>query len=315
MSRPASSAAVPAVGIAISARHDRGLLRATLQSIARLATPPSFVAVVVPRGLEHLIDHGQLAALQLPITISSCDALDGSWLTTGFRALAPTVDVAIFVAEGTVFESAYLERIRSRFDNWEDLVGLVEIVSHVLKVKSAAELADVDAVSAMRESLSALIRRRLRARSLMPNVLSLRVAACGLLNFAMVSSSVCDWISYALLLDQLRARGRTAVEFAAHAGELRFGVERRSGFDFGYAVYDRLERINDYTSRLASPPTESYLKPRSEQLRLFAEQALQYIVSACTKRHIITVLHGMLAARRDLKARASRMRREIRDLA
>src|SRR5260370_5668398 len=111
----------------------------------------------------------------------------------------------------------------------------------------------------------------------MPCILSMRTATCGKLRFV-TFSAFCDWMSYALFLDELRPRGRTAVKMARHARELRFSAERRNGFDFGYAIYDRLARINDYAARVGSQQL-SYLNPRTEKRKLFSEQALQYFLS------------------------------------
>jgi hypothetical protein len=286
----------------------------TLQSIERFPIFPSSVVVVIPRGREHLLEHDKVTGSRLPIRVVSSEPSEDSWITTGFRVLAPAVDVLIFAAEGTIFENVYLDRVRSRFADWEDLVGLVEIVSELIEVGSAAELMNSDPAPARRDAgLHAFMRRWLRARSLMPTVLSLRAAASRGLNFA-AGSQFFDWIAQALILDQLRARGRTAVEFGKDVRGWRFSVERRSGFEFGYAVYDRLARIHECTSNFRSPgPT--HLNPRIEKARLFSEQIVQYALSTSTKRHGITIVNGMLAARRDLKARAHRMRREIRDLA
>jgi hypothetical protein len=290
------------------------LLRASLQSIERLASPPSLVVVVLPRGRDHLFDRRELAGSRLPIRVLTSEGSDDLWLTVGFRVLAPAVDMAIFASEGTIFEGDYVEQVRRRYADWEDLVGMVEIVSQVVKVGPGAGLSDIDVLSQMREgSLHSLLRRSLRARSLMPSILSLRVAACGKLKFV-TFSAFCDWMSYALFLDQLRRRGRTGVELTKYARELRLSSERRSGFDFGYAIYDRLTRISDYTDQVASP-RPIYLSPRVEKMKLFAEQALQYLLSPRSKAHIVTVLQGMLAARRDFKARTRIIQREIRELA
>jgi hypothetical protein len=314
MSKPTPAEKALSIGIVISARADRRLLYASLQSIERLANLPSLVVVVLPRGRDHLFDHREFAGSRLPIHVLTSEGPDGLWLTVGFRVLAPAVDLAIFANEGTIFEGDYVQQVRRRYADWEDLVGMVEIVSHVVKVGPGAALSDINVLSQMREgAFHSVLRQWLRARSLMPTILSLRVAACGKLKFV-TFSAFCDWMSYALFLDQLRRRGRTTVESTKYAWELRLSPERRSGFDFGYAIYDRLTRISDYADQPASP-RPIHLNPRVEKIKLFAEQALQYVLSPRSKGHIVTVLQGMLTARRDFKARTRTIRREIRELA
>jgi hypothetical protein len=314
MSKPAPGEDALGVGIVLSARSDRRLLRASLQSIERLSSPPDLVIVVLPRGREHLFDQGELAGSHLPVRVLVSEAADDSWLTVGFRELAPAVDVAIFASEGTIFETEYVQAIQDRYTTWQDIVGLLEIVPRVVKVPTGTDLSDIRVVSQMHEgALHTMLRRWLRARSLMPCILTLRMAACRQLRFT-TFSAFCDWMSYTLFLNRLRPRGRTAVEFAERAHELHVSAERRSGFDFGYAIYDRLTRIGDYTDMTTSP-RPSYLNPRVEKMKLFAEQTLQLFLSPRSKRHIVTVIQGMLAARRKSKATMRSVQREIRDLA
>lgn len=299
------------VGIVISARSDSRLLCATLQSIERLADSPGLVIVVLPQGPEHLLDRRELANSRLPLRILAANGLADSWLTVGFRALAPVVDIAIFAREGIVFERDFVQRARRRYADWEDLVGMIEIITDVIKVGPRSGFAGLADESRSRDGLfHQFLRRWLRARSLMPAVLTLRTLACGQLKFV-TFSAFCDWMSYALFLDRLRPRGRTVVAVAENAQELRFYAERRSGFEFGYELYNRLSRIRDYVDEL---PRTSYLNPNIEKMRLFAEQALQYLLSPRAKRHIVTVMKGMLAARRDIRMQARRIRAEIRDL-
>jgi len=300
------------VGIVISARSDWRLLHATLQSIARLASQPALVIVVLPRGREYLVDRPEFAGLQLPIRVLAADALEDSWLAVGFRAMAPIVDLAIFLSEGTIVQRDCVKQVQCRYAAWEDLVGIVDVVADTIKVAPNTENSGLAAGSQMRNGLlHSLLRRRLRARSLMPAVLSVRLAASGNLRFV-TFSTFCDWMSYAVCLDQLRARGRTVVGVAEQARELQVSTERRSAFEFGYVLYDRLSRIDDYIDR---PVEASYLNPRTEKVKLFVEQALQYLLSPDTRRHAMTTLKGMLKARRDTKMRERAIQRELRDLA
>src|SRR5437868_5554132 len=89
------------VGIVVSARSDGRLLRATLESIERLADPPGLVVVAIPEGREHLLDRRELARSMVPVSIVATNGPADSWLTLGFRSLAPVADIAIFVSEGT----------------------------------------------------------------------------------------------------------------------------------------------------------------------------------------------------------------------
>src|SRR5262249_34091956 len=152
----------------------------------------------------------------------------------------PVMDIAIFVREGTLLQPDFVRRAQRNYAVWEDLVGKLEVVANVVKVS-------VDSGSAVKSDtrdglLHSLVRRWLRARSLMPSVLSLRIAACGNLKFV-TFSAFCDWMSFALFLDTLRPRGRTVVAIAEGVQELRLGAERRSGFDLGYELYNRLSRV------------------------------------------------------------------------
>lgn len=300
------------VGIVISGRSDGRRLHASLQSVERLASRPSLVIVILRPGHDHLLAPRELAGSQLPIRILTSDGPADSWLTIGFRALAPVVDIAIFLSEGTILEGDYVRQTQRRYASWEDLIGMIEIVSDAVKVDANAAHSSLASESQTRDGfLRAWLRRRLRARSLMPSILSLRLTACRNINFV-IFSEFCDWMSFALFLDRLRARGRTEVTMTQAAQEVRFGAERRSSFDFGYTLYNRLTRIEDYVD---VAPEVSYLSPSMEKTRLFAEQALQYLLSACTDRNISTMMRGMLASRRDIKVQARAIQREIRDLA
>jgi hypothetical protein len=295
----------PTVGFVVSGRSNPRLLRATLRSIELMTERPDLVLVVVPKGREHAFDRGQWTDSPVRVRSLMSEGSDDSWLGTGLRTVAPAVDIAIFASEGTIFDADYLSDLKRRYATWEDFVGSIELVSSVIKVD--ADTVDEDLAVAMQRRegrLHSLLRRRLRAYSLIPSVLAVRTEACNKLKFVSFSA-FCDWMSYALLLDQLRRRGRTTVEFGKH-----FDAERRRGFDFGYTIYDRISRIEDYTSPGALGA--SYLAPRLEKLKLFGEQALQYFLSPSRKKHIVTIIQGMLAARRDLKTSIRNVQRDIR---
>ncbi len=299
------------VGIVISARTDSRLLRATLQSIEQLADSPELVIVVHPQGRDHLLDRHGIANSQLSVRILPAKGPMDSWLALGFNAVVPTMDIAVFASEGVVFGRDFVQRVRCRYADWEDLVGMIEVVSDVIKVQPSSDFAALGVQSRAGDGqLHAFLRRRLRARSMMPSILTLRAAACGQLKFV-TFSAFCDWFSHALFLDRLRRRGRTVVANAANVHQLRFPVERRSGFEFGYELYNRLSRIKDYVDDL---PRTSYLNPNAEKLRLFGEQGLQYLLAPRAKHHIATFIQGMWAARRDLRIQARQIRAEIREL-
>jgi hypothetical protein len=301
------------IGIVISARSDPRLLRATLKSVALLTVPPTLVLVLLPRGREHLLDQADIAGSRLPISVLRADGLDDSWLTVGFRHLAPIVDIAMFTREGMLLDPDYTRAIERRYADWGDLVGILQVASELVVIKDSGDPSSPAGEHEVRAgAVTRMLRRRLRAPSLMSCALALRVAACGGLKFV-TFSAYCDWLSYALTLDRLRARGRTALVWAEDLRELHLGAERRTGFDFGYTIYDRLSRINDYVDRGASPQP-SYLNPRMEKIRLFAEQGLQLVLDPPSRGHIATVLQGMMAARRDSKVRMRKLQREIREL-
>jgi hypothetical protein len=304
---------LPSVGFVVSARSNPRLLGATLRSIELLTGRPDLVLVVAPKGREHLIDRKRLDESPLRMRFLSSDGPEDAWLTTGLRFAAPLVDLLIFVSEGTVFEPEYLSETQRQFSTWEDFVGSIEFVSSAIKLDAGADVQDYAGIMQRREGrLHSLLRCSLRAYSLMPCVLAVRTEACNKLKFVNFSA-FCDWMSYALFLDGLRRRGRTAVGFGRLLAEMRFEAERRSGFDFGYTIYNRISRINDYVAPTASRRA-SYLHPRREKAKMLGEQALQYLLSPGRKRYIATILQGMLAARRDLKASIRGVQRDIRAL-
>jgi hypothetical protein len=309
--RPSASPPIdegPSVGIVVSARADARLLRGTLRSIGLMDTRPELVIVVTPKGRDHLLDRAMIADLPVPIRVLSADVADDSWLTVGLRAMALSVDVALFAAEGTLFDRRHVGNVKERFGNWDDVVGSVELVANVIPVDSVNDVTPaLTAPGAQHRSVHPLLRRWLRARSMMPCVLTARIKACNGLSFPPLSA-FCDWISYALFLGQLRDRGRVTVGAATSAAELRFAVERRSGFEFGYMIYNRLCRTEDYSdfgSRI-------FLSPRLEKLRLFIDSAIQYLLMPNRRPHIATMIRGVLAARHDLKVIDRDVHRDIR---
>src|SRR5262249_32712651 len=150
-----------------SARSDGRLLRATLDSIERIADPPGMVVVAVPQGREHLLDRRELARSPIPVHIVATSGPADSWLTLGLRSLAPVADIAIFVSEGTLLQRDFLQRARRNYADWEHLVGKLEVVADVVKVRPSAGSFDLGVEPGMRDgSLRSLVRRWLRARSL-----------------------------------------------------------------------------------------------------------------------------------------------------
>src|SRR5262245_31499097 len=103
------------VGIVISARSDARLLHATLDSIEQLAEPPSLFFVAIQQGREHLLDLLDLTRSPVPVRIVTTNVPADSWLTLGFRSLAPVMDIAIFVREGTLLQPDFVRRAQRNY--------------------------------------------------------------------------------------------------------------------------------------------------------------------------------------------------------
>src|SRR5262249_43193358 len=151
----------------------RRRLQATLQSIERLTRPPTMVVIIVPRGREHLIDLDLSLKASIPLRVLTSEGPDDAWLTGGLRQAAQEVDIAIFATEGTIFQGDYVQHVQSRYEDWEDLVGVIEVLPHVIKLDRNAAFADIKVGRRMRAvTFHSLLRRWLRARTLMSSVLT-----------------------------------------------------------------------------------------------------------------------------------------------
>jgi hypothetical protein len=114
----------------------------------------------------------------------------------------------------------------------------------------------------------------------------------------------------------LRPRGRTRLMASGAAVQLRLATERRSGFDAGRELYGALNRIGELRDRtdLIFERRRSYLDPRAEKIRLFAEQALRYAGAPAARAHVGSFIRGMWAARRDANKVLQRVQNDIRNL-
>lgn len=292
------------LGIAVLARSDRRQLSATLKSIAQLSDRLDAVLLVVPQAQGHAF--ASVLAEQA-IKCAACtilaDASDRLPLASGFRKLAQTVDIIVFVPEGVLLSAAGLGQIRADAENWQDLVGEILSIDGVV---------DGDGMS-WHWKRSGM--RPFRAKTLCDHMLWLRVAACGGLKMAELPAAS-EYLTFAAALAALRRRGRTRATWSSLATRIRFGPERRSGSDAGYALYAALERIAQLRRQgdAAFELNASYLKPRAEQIRLFCELAARYLANPAARPHSASFLKGMLQARRDAGASRRRIRRDIREL-
>jgi hypothetical protein len=299
----------PRIGMVVLARSDPQLVGATLQSVAHLRDRPEVVSVLVPRPRAHLFEG--LAEPSEGISLVRNDGPEDSALAFGFNAMAPQVDIVLLVPEGIVFEPGYLGRVRDTALRWQDVVGRIDLVTRIDKMT-------IDAATGARTGRRdwpwlPRLRRWLRARSMLACVFWVRVAACGNIKFRALPE-FCDFLAFALFLDALRPRGRTAALFPDDVRQLRFVPERRTGFDIGYALYSKLGQLAQPDDATTPSVRRSYLRPRLELWRLIGEQGLQVVVSPHSKRHVLTFIKGMLAARRAMKATRQAVRRDIRDL-
>jgi hypothetical protein len=293
----------------VLARSDPQVVSATLRSLERLRDRPERVGILVARAREHLFAH----LAEQGAGLIRHDGPDDSALAAGFNSMAPHVDIVVLVPEGVVFNPDYFERVRDKATRWQDVVGQIDLVTRIDKMT-------IDPASGARTGgrdwpWLPPLRRLLRARSMLACVFWARVAACSNIKFRPLPE-FCDFIAFALFLDALRTRGRTAVAFPDTLRHLKFVPERRTGFDTGYALYSKLAQFQQ--SAEPPPPAArargSYLEPRSELRRLIGEQGLQVVVSPHSKRYVLTFIKGMLAARRAMKATRQAVRRDIRDL-
>ena len=81
------------------------MMEATLLSIARLAEGPEAVVLAAPKLRAHLFDDAPSDPSR-PVRVVTADSADALPLADGFRALAPKVDVIVFVPEGVVLPRA-----------------------------------------------------------------------------------------------------------------------------------------------------------------------------------------------------------------
>jgi hypothetical protein len=298
-------------GIVALARSDRRMMEATLQSIARLADGPEAVVLAVPKLRAHLFDDAPSDPSR-PIRVVTADSADALPLADGFRALAPKVDVIVFVPEGVALGTSYLASIHESAQRWPDLVGEIGVIRRIVEDE---RLARTVFDSPDRQIRPAGNPRWLRPRTLFANLMWGRVEACGNLKFMAFPQSA-EYLAFSSLLDQLRPRGRTRVVSCDTAVQVRPGPERRSGYEAGRELYGALSRIGEWRDRsdAAFAARSSYLDPRTEKIRLFGEQIMRYLATPAARAHIGSFIKGMWAARREAAASRHRIRDDIRNL-
>jgi Glycosyl transferases group 1 len=299
-------------GIVALARSDRRMMEATLQSIGRLADGAEAVVLAVPKLRGHLFDDAPSHSSR-PIRVVAADNADALPLADGFRALAPKVDVIIFVPEGVVLGPSYLASVHEAARRWPDLVGEIGVIPRIVEDEGAAPTVAEGMEQDIRPATDAL--RGLRPRTLFANLMWVRVEACGSLKFMAFPQSA-EYLAFSSLLDQLRSRGRTRVTACNTAVQVRPGPERRSGYEAGRELYGALSRIGEWRDRsdAAFAARSSYLDPRTEKIRLFVEQITRYLAQPAARAHIGSFIRGMWAARREAAASRHRIRDDIRNL-
>jgi hypothetical protein len=301
-------------GIVALARSDRRLMEATLRSIARLADAPDAAALVVPALSAHqFADAATNPTFPSALRVVASESFDTLPLADGLRAMAPRVDIIVFVPEGVVLGPDYLRGVRETAACWQDMVGELDLVDRVADDESLAHgfsTADGPEVPS-----GSRLLRALRAKTLCANVLWVRVEACGNLKF-MAFPQTAEYLAFSSLLDQLRPRGRTRMVASGGAVQVRSGPERRSGFEAGRELYGALSRIGEWRDRsdVVFQGRPSYLEPRAEKLRLFGEQILRYVGSPASRSHTGSFIKGMWAARREAATTRHRIRDDIRNL-
>jgi hypothetical protein len=298
-------------GIVALARSDRRMMEATLASIAKLADRPEAMVLAVPKLRAHLFGDVPSGPSR-PIRLITAESIDTLPLADGFRALAPKVDVIVFVPEGVVLGSGYLASVQEAAQCWPDLVGEIGVIRRVVEDERLAPTA-ADTEQPIRPGAHPL--RWLRPRTLFANLMWVRVEACGNLKFMAFPQSA-EYLAFSSLLDQLRPRGRTRVVTCNTAVQVRSGPERRSGYEAGRELYGALSRIGEWRDRsdAAFAAGSSYLDPRAEKIRLFGEQIMRYLASPAARAHIGSFMKGMWAARREAAASRHRIRDDIRNL-
>jgi hypothetical protein len=288
------------------------MMEATLQSIARLADGPEAVVLAVPKLRAHLFDDAPSDPSR-PIRVVTAGNADALPLADGFRALAPKVDVIVFVPEGVALGTSYLASIYDAAQRWPDLVGEIAVIRRIVEDERLARTM----FDGTKRQIGPAARplRWLRPRTLFANLMWVRVEACGNLKF-MAFPQGAEYLAFSSLLDQLRPRGRTRVVSCDTAVQVRPGPERRSGYEAGRELYGALSRIGEWRDRsdAAFAARSSYLDPRTEKIRLFGEQIMRYLASPAARAHIGSFLKGMWAARREAAASRHRIRDDIRNL-
>jgi hypothetical protein len=245
--------------------------------------------------------------------VVAADNADALPLAEGFRALAPKVDVIIFVPEGVVLGASHLASVHEAALRWPDLVAEIGVIPRIVEDERVASTVAEGMEQGIRPAASAL--RWLRPRTLFTNVMWVRDEACGNLKFMAFPQSA-EYLAFSSLLDQLRARGRTRVTAWYTAVQVRPGPERRSGYEAGRELYGALSRIGEWRDRsdAAFAARSSYLDPRTEKIRLFAEQIMRYLGQPAARAHIGSFIRGMWAARREAASSRHRIRDDIRNL-
>lgn len=302
-------------GVAILARFDPRLTRATLASIRAFVPQPECIVLVVPRTRQHLF--ADLTAAT-DGDIECITTGDDEMLSTGIGTLVPAADIGIVVPEGVVFEADYFKALRRKVEDFEDRVGAIDLVHQVLKIDAAMEQDKVELNLEDRpreRPIISTMRALLAARSLLGAVFWVRTAALGQIKLAAIPDRG-EAIAYASALDELRARGRTEIGFTPSARQLRLTPERRSGYDAGYHLYRRLCQAAEtqHAEAAVRGAKHVHLAWGAERMRLIVTQVVRALASPASRHHAKTFLRGALAARRDARKIARTVQRDLRNM-
>ncbi|MEZ5785767.1 MAG: hypothetical protein R3D62_04630 [Xanthobacteraceae bacterium] len=302
-------------GIAVLARFDPRLTLATLASVRAFTPQPDRIVLVVPQTREHIF--AGLATGE-DLGTDRVIAGDDEMLSAAIHTLAPSTDIGVVVPEGIIFEADYLQALRRKVEDFEDIVGAIDLVHQVIKIDTGPgnDKAEIDLRGRPREaSIVSTLRAMLAARSLLGAVFWVRIATLGQIKLAAMPD-LGETIAYAQALDELRARGRTEIRFTPSARHLRLIPERRSGYDAGYQLYRCLCQVAEaqHAESALRGALPAHLPPQAERARLIFTQAVRALASPANRHHATTFLKGAFAARRDARNIDRTVQRDLRDM-
>lgn len=302
-------------GVAILARLDPRLTRATLASIRDFAPQPDAIVLVVPRTRQHLFAEVSAAADK---NVTRIAAGEDEMLSAAVGSLVASADIGIVVPEGVILDADYFKKLRRKVEDFEDRVGAIDLVHQVVKIDAAMQDNETEfrsGVQPRERPIRSTMRALLAARSLLGAVFWVRTATLGKIKLVSMPDQG-EAVAFALALDELRARGRTEIGFTENALHLRLTSERRSGYDAGYQLYRRLCQLAEaqHAESAVRGTKRAHLASGTERARLIFTQALRTLASPANRHHAKTFLEGALAARRDARNVGRTVQRDLRNM-